>query len=1322
MVETRELGIYRYGCVNCGGEIDDYRLIYKAPCSNCLPQQTFSELLRKVKENIGNYNEIVKIYREAVVDKKGIEDIYNEIVEVENFEKFFEKATRGFKPWSSQLTWAKRLFRKKSFSIVAPTGTGKTVFALIYSLYIVSKNPSIRVIIVFPTRILLQQAYSKIRIFAENADLKICEESSNTDCIVIIPTLLMNAKNRRVELMKSVEEGRFNILLTTSKFMHKHKDKLIGKTYELIVLDDVDAILKSSKAITTLFQILGLTEEEINEAVKYIVEFRKSRFEKTPEIKEYEEAISKMKEKIKTTVLVSSATGRPRGIYPKLFKLLLGFEVGTKSEAIRNIIDCYIQPKKSLENTLIELIKLLGGGGLIYVPVDMGIDYADKIKDLLKQSGVKAESFYSGKSLKIVEQFARGELDILVGVATYYGVMVRGLDLPERVKYTVFIGVPRHKFSAKLESPSSLDVVRVMSILVNVLEGDEKRSVETLYGKLISRFRRMSVGAIRLIDEKFRKKLSSEAIEEDYMVQLLEEALKTARELLARSDIWNRLSTSGEIGIVREGDKEYLLVPDVATYIQASGRCSRLYPGGVTKGLSIVIVDDIRLLNGLKRKIRYIYEDVDFKEIDLDKESDVENIQEIMKEISSERDHVKKIISGEISVEKKLELTTSALLIVESPNKAKTIASFFGKPSVRVLRNGLLVYDTSTGKYTLSIVATMGHIYDLTVDAGWDDQGVKVEAGSFIPIYTDIKICNNCGYQFKQETTKCPRCDSPFISRRKDVVDALRDLAKEVDLVLIGTDPDTEGEKIGWDIKVLLEPYAKEIKRIEFHEVTRRAILDSLNNPRDFKLPLVKAQIVRRVEDRWLGFTLSRILQEVLWSKYCYKLHQSVMTKLFKEMIRSLRQQGTRYINWELKKPETEKKLADCCAPMRNLSAGRVQTPVLGFIIDKFNESRNKYNWKAIVEFRVENENERIVIPLNKLLDKFGSNALSEVRNRKVNVRRKEVFEIEINPPPPYTTDTLLEDASQKLNLSVMRTMEIAQDLFEAGLITYHRTDSTRVSDYGIGIARIYLEQAFGEKYEELFKPRSYGEGGAHECIRITRPVDPDRLRELVREGLIYVPKPLSKQHFDVYELIFKRFIASQMKPARVVVEKYVATIEDIEFEFSRYTKIVDPGFLLVYRDYIQIKDSISEGEYDVVNVHVTKPPLARYHDVINWMKTQKIGRPSTYAKIVQTLIDRRYVKVVGKGAEKALVPTLRGLVIYGELKKLYPRVIDVDKTRELENKMERVERGESDHQEVLNEIYREVLEELKYERVMKFEEEYAKEIRELLCGEERGF
>jgi reverse gyrase len=280
--------------------------------------------------------------------------------------------------------------------------------------------------------------------------------------------------------------------------------------------------------------------------------------------------------------------------------------------------------------------------------------------------------------------------------------------------------------------------------------------------------------------------------------------------------------------------------------------------------------------------------------------------------------------------------------------------------------------------------------------------------------------------------------------------------------------------------------------------------------------------------------------------------------------------------------------------------------------------------------------------------------------------------------------------------------MELAQNLFEMGFITYHRTDSTRVSDAGIEVARQYLEAKYGsEKLREVFKPRTWGEGGAHEAIRPTRPLDADTLSELVREGAIVVAGRLTRDHFRLYDLIFRRFIASQMNPARVMKVKFEVVFKS-NGEQHRLTpveyvaRIIEKGYLELYNNIREeapwavniaeyVKGKIPEGE----KPRRIRHPLPRFHDVVKWMKDNGIGRPSTYAKIIQTLIDRYYVKLIK--SKNALVVQKKGELVHEFLEKHFKELVSVDTTRELEERMDKIEARQLDYQVVLVEMHREV-------------------------------
>ena len=288
-------------------------------------------------------------------------------------------------------------------------------------------------------------------------------------------------------------------------------------------------------------------------------------------------------------------------------------------------------------------------------------------------------------------------------------------------------------------------------------------------------------------------------------------------------------------------------------------------------------------------------------------------------------------------------------------------------------------------------------------------------------------------------------------------------------------------------------------------------------------------------------------------------------------------------------------------------------------------------------------------------------------------------------PPPPYTTDTLLRDASAKLNFSASKTMMIAQDLFEMGLCTYHRTDSTTVSTAGINLAKEYIQ----ERFPSLFSPRRYLSEGAHECIRPTRPIDAERLKNAISLGLLRFPKRLTREHFQLYDLIFRRFMASQMKEVKVQYQKFTVSIGENKVPIENPVKIISEGFNRVLP--LRLKSPVEEGEYDVKYARMLRLPAARLFsqgEVIATMKEKGIGRPSTYAKIVSTLIERGYVTE----KNNRLIGTRLGFRIYSYLHERFSEYVSEETTRRLEEQMDMVEQGKADYQQILKDLYFEIM------------------------------
>ncbi|MCD6114032.1 MAG: reverse gyrase, partial [Thermoprotei archaeon] len=840
-------GIYRHGCINCGGEVSDLRLQHMLPCEKCLPLHV-TDTLMLIKEP--SHEKIIEL-TEKLGKLRNLRLLKHLISELNEVNRLFEKLI-GNRMWNAQETWAKRVLKGQSFSIVAPTGVGKTAFAMVMSIFFALRNQ--KSYIILPTTPLVIQVYNRLKEFVEKLNAKID---------VVTYHAKLSSKSKK-EALEKIVNGEFHILVTTSRFLTSHYEKLLGKKFKFIVVDDVDAILKSSKNVDRILMIMGFTQEDIDLTFKLIRAKRRISTLKpgseeyiklSREIRKLQTLVEKLSRKTKTILIVSSATGRPRGLRVKLFRELLGFEVGTRSEFLRAIVDSYVKPKDTVENEVVRVVKLLGKGGLVFVPVDKGVEYAEYLVKKLSENGVAAKVFTS-KEIKALEEFTKGQIDVLVGVATYYGVMVRGLDLPEIVRYAVFAGIPRFKFSTKLEDPHPLNILRALVIVREVIgERHEREIIDRLIVKIRKYLAVAPQAAIAELAEKLRQGKKPETDVE----KVFSEALQYARKLMEDPEIKQKIKELKEIAVIEEEGKMFILVPDVMTYIQASGRTSRMFVGGITKGLSVVVVDDERLFYGLSRRLKWVIEEaefVDFNSLELPK---------ILEEINRDRELVKAVREGKVKVEKAREWFRTVLLVVESPNKARTIANFFGKPTIR-RKGDLKVYEITTGKYLLMITATGGHVFDLAVTPGFHGVYVPKEhyVDTYLPVYDTIKRCLDCGYQFTEYAEDkgkvCPKCGSRNIRDSLETINFIKELAEEVDLVLIGTDPDTEGEKIGWDIAVHLRPYAKKLMRIEFHEVTKRAITEALDNPREFNRFLVEAQVVRRVEDRWIGFELSRRL------------------------------------------------------------------------------------------------------------------------------------------------------------------------------------------------------------------------------------------------------------------------------------------------------------------------------------------------------------------------------------------------------------------------------------------------------------------------------
>lgn len=903
----------------------------------------------------------------------------------------------------------------------------------------------------------------------------------------------------------------------------------------------------------------------------------KTKRQKTDEDWEKIKEISQklMEKRGEGVLVVSSATSNPRSNRVKLFRELLGFEVGTPTFYLRNVVDAY---QEGTHNFL-DWVKRLGGGGLLFVSSDKGKEEVDRVVNILRGEGISAVSYEELKE-ETLKDFEEGKIQLLVGIASYRNPLARGLDLPHVIRYALFLGVPKIVISLKFETNLSHLLWALSSIRSYIVKKLPQHMQKV--DNWISQLRRYQYLTEEFVEERPDLK------------ERLDQLRSQIGEFLSSEELVRIMSESEEITLRKTEEGYQLVVSDATGYLQASGRTSRMYAGGVTKGFSLIFVDDKKAFHHLVKKVRWFSDDINFLPVEgLD-------VEKIMEEVDADRSNVRAFMKGDVSVSSS-DLLKPVLIVVESPNKARTIANFFGKAvRRRVGQHDLL--ETSVEDRYLMITASLGHVLDLVKEGGF--HGVLMEKG-VTPMYE-------------------------VIEGKEYVVESLRRMASESMEVLIATDPDTEGEKIGWDLMQLLKPYNHSIRRMEFHEVTKKAILRALKEPRDINENLVKAQIVRRVSDRWVGFEFSQILQQAFGKSW--------------------------------------------------LSAGRVQTPVLGWIIEREKEYRQKI-YK--VQVLIRDEKGRLKLELDFEDRKTAEAFFKELSYIEVTVKdQKEELR---NPPPPFRTDTLLKEASDRYRFSLPKTMALAQTLFELGFITYHRTDSVRVSDYGMSIAREYIEEELGKEYVHT---RQWGEGGAHECIRPTRPLEPEELRSMVLSGQV---EGLTKEHILLYELIFRRFMASQTRAVKVKVKDVVIKALDRSVELSLVTDVLQDG----WNKFLDLElNPDIPPRLDVRELkQMKKQPKAYLYthgELVQEMKRRGIGRPSTYATIVEKLLERGYV-IEKRGF---LIPTKLGKKVYEYLRKReeIKAFLSEDFTRRLEEVMDRVEEGKADYEEVLKGLYRDII------------------------------
>ncbi|MGW3415099.1 type I DNA topoisomerase [Streptomyces sp. NPDC000888] len=572
------------------------------------------------------------------------------------------------------------------------------------------------------------------------------------------------------------------------------------------------------------------------------------------------------------------------------------------------------------------------------------------------------------------------------------------------------------------------------------------------------------------------------------------------------------------------------------------------------------------------------------------------------------------------------------LVIVESPAKAKTIKGYLGPGYV--------------------VEASVGHIRDLPNGAAEVPEeytgevrrlGVDVE-NDFQPIY----VVN---------------------ADKKAQVKKLKDLLKDSDELFLATDEDREGEAIAWHLLEVLKPKVP-VHRMVFHEITKDAIRSAVANPRELNQRMVDAQETRRILDRLYGYEVS----PVLWKKVMPRLSagrvQSVATRLVVERERErIAFRSAEY--WDLTGTFGTGRTGDASDPSQLVAR---LTAVDG---------------KRIAQGRDFDSLGQIKGANTLHLDETNARALAAaLENTDFAVRSVESKPYRRSPYAPFRTTTLQQEASRKLGFGAKATMQVAQKLYENGFITYMRTDSTTLSDTAITAARTQVTQLYGADYLPD-KPRTYAgkvknAQEAHEAIRPSG----DRFRTPAETGL-------TGDQFRLYELIWKRTVASQMKDAvgnsvTVKIAGRSADGRDAEFSASGKT-ITFHGFLKAYVEgaddpNAELDDrerrlpQVAEGdplsaEEITVDGHATKPP-ARYTEasLVKELEEREIGRPSTYASIIGTILDRGYVFKKGT----ALVPSFLSFAVVNLLEKHFGRLVDYDFTAKMEDDLDRIARGEA--------------------------------------------
>ena len=524
------------------------------------------------------------------------------------------------------------------------------------------------------------------------------------------------------------------------------------------------------------------------------------------------------------------------------------------------------------------------------------------------------------------------------------------------------------------------------------------------------------------------------------------------------------------------------------------------------------------------------------------------------------------------------------------------------------------------------VVASMGHIRDLPKSK----LGVNIE-NNFEPEYINIR-------------------------GKGDLIKSLKKDAKSAKKVYLATDPDREGEAIAWHLAHILDIPEDSKSRVTFNEITKTAVQKAIKEPRQIDINLVNAQQARRVLDRIVGYKIS----PVLWKKV-----------------------------------------------RKGLSAGRVQSVAVKLIVDREKEIEDfipEEYWNIIAKLLDEKSKKEFEAKLvgknNKKLEIHSKEEVDEIldniKKAKFIVTDVKKGERKRNPAPPFTTSTMQQEASRKLNFSLKKTMSVAQTLYEGvkipekgtvGLITYMRTDSTRISEEARKVAKEVVEATYGSEYYEnrYYKTKADAQD-AHEAIRPTYiDIKPEQIKD-----------SLTNDQYKLYRLIYNRFLASQMKSA--IFDTLAVTIDANEYNFKANGQSIKfKGFMTLYVEgtdekedeigqipLLEVAQEVKKEKIESKQSFTEPPPRYTEASLVKALEEKDIGRPSTYSPTITTILARHYIEKEAK----QLVPTELGKVVNKLLTENFPDIINVEFTAEIENEFDEIADGKENWKQMISEFY----------------------------------